>query len=78
MGVCVTVCVTTEPDLVVTSTVVLGVAVGVGELDVDDGLETGALETGSDDGDGGYENEGSAYFCNRESDGDKSANSDDV
>lgn len=43
IGVCVTVCVTTEPDFVITSTVVLGV--GVGELD-----ETGALETGYDDG----------------------------
>jgi hypothetical protein len=48
IGVCVTVCVTTDPDFVITSTVVFGV--GVGELDSDDELAIGTLETGADDG----------------------------
>jgi hypothetical protein len=74
IGVCVTVCVTTDPDFVITSTVVLGV--GVGELDVRDELETGALETGFDDGDGVCENRESAQFCYRSS--DMNAISDDV
>ena len=79
IGVDVTVCVTTEPDFVMISTVVLGV--GVGELDIDDELEIGALETGSDDdvegvGEGVYENGESAYFCHTSN--DVSAINDDV
>lgn len=44
IGVCVTVCVTTDPDFVITRTVVSGV--GVGELELDAELGERELELG--------------------------------